>query len=118
MPAQFGVDVFEELSNLLNRRHEPVLLSSTKQELEGLANSSTKVGKQALLGLKVAERCSFVEVDKSPEETYDDVIVRVASDWRVPVATNDKELHQRLRKVGVAVIFLRQKRRFEMDGAV
>jgi hypothetical protein len=119
VPSQFGVDVFEGLSNLLNRRFEPILLASTKKELEGLAMaSSTKVAKQAMLGIKLAERCSFVDVDKNEDETYDDVIVRVASEWRVPVGTNDKDLHKRLRKVGVPVIFLRQKRRFEMDGAV
>ena len=118
VPSQFGLDVYEELSKLLNRRYEPILLSSTKKELEGLAQSSNKIGKQAMLGLKVSERCSFVEAEKTPDETYDDVIVRVASEWGVPVGTNDKELHKRLRKVGVPVIFLRQKRRFEMDGAV
>ena len=118
VPSQFGLDVYEELSKLLNRRYEPILLSSTKKELEGLAQSSNKIGKQAMLGIKVSERCSFVDVEKNIDETYDDVILRVASEWKVPVGTNDKELHKRLRKVGVPVIFLRQKRRFEMEGAV
>lgn len=118
IPSQFGVDIFEELSKLLNRRFEPILLSSTKKELEGLSESSPKIRKQAQLGLKLAEKCSFVSVDKSADETYDDVIVRVASDWGCAVGTNDGELRKRLRKKGVAVIFLRQKRRFEVDGAV
>jgi rRNA-processing protein FCF1 len=119
VPSQFGVDVFEELAKLLNRRFEPILLSSTQKELEGLAESSSiKIRKQALLALRLSEKCSFVSVEKTVNETYDDVIVRVASEWRVPVGTNDRELHKRLRKIGVPVIFLRQKSRLEMDGAV
>jgi rRNA-processing protein FCF1 len=117
--SQFNVDVFEELANLLNRRFEAVLLSSTQKELQGLAEStSPKQRKQAQLALKLAEKCNVVSVEKGLMDTYDDVIVRVAAEWKSPVATNDRELRKRLRKVGVPVIFLRQKRRLEMEGAV
>jgi rRNA-processing protein FCF1 len=117
--SQFNVDVFEEVANLLNRRFEPVLLSSTQKELQGLAESSSpKQRKQAQLALRLAEKCRVVVAEKGLKETYDDVIVRVAAEWKSPVATNDRELRKRLRKVGVPVIFLRQKRRLEMEGAV
>jgi rRNA-processing protein FCF1 len=117
--SHFKVDVFEELENLLNRRFEPILLSSTQKELQGLAESSSpKQRKQAQLALRLAEKCRVVAVEKSLKETYDDVIVRVAAEWKSPVATNDRELRRRLRKVGVPVIFLRQKKRLEMEGAV
>jgi rRNA-processing protein FCF1 len=119
VPSQFNVDIFTELSNLLNRRYEPIVLSSTVQELQRLAESvSPKIQKQALLALKLSEKCRYVCVKKSLKESYDDVIVRVAPVWKVPVATNDRELRMRLRKIGVPVIFLRQKRRLEMTGAV
>ncbi|MGD9130555.1 MAG: hypothetical protein PVH73_03150 [Candidatus Bathyarchaeota archaeon] len=117
--SQFNVDVFEELANLLNRRFEPVILSSTQKELQGLAESSSpKQRKQAQLALRLAEKCRVVAVEKGLAETYDDVIVRVAAECKSPVATNDRELRKRLRKVGVPVIFLRQKQRLEMEGAV
>ena len=119
VPSQFNVDIFEELTNLLNQRFEPVLLSSTQQELQGLAGSSSmKVRKQAELGLRLAERCSFVSVEKGSAETYDDVVVRVAAEWKSLVATNDRELRKRLRAVGVPVIFLRQKRCLALEGSV
>ena len=118
VPSQFRVDIFEELANLLNQRFDALFLSSTKKELEGLAESTPKIRQQALLALRLAEKCSFVCVDKNPNETYDDVIVRVATEWKCPVATNDKELKKRLRQKGVATIFLRQKRRLAMDGTV
>ncbi|MCW4023314.1 MAG: PIN domain-containing protein [archaeon] len=118
IPLQFRLDIFEELTNLLNKRYEPILLSSTKMELEGLAQSNPKIQNQALLALKFAEKCRFVSVEKRPNETYDDVVVRVAAEWKCPVATNDKEMKQRLREKGVATIFLRQKQRLAMEGTV
>ena len=110
IPLQFNVDVFDELSKLLNRKYEPVILSSTKKELEGLAESSQKIQKQALLALMLAKKCNFINIEKAQNESYDDVIVRIASEWKVPVGTNDKDLRKRLRKIGTPVIFLRQKK--------
>jgi rRNA-processing protein FCF1 len=119
VPSQFNLDIFEELKNLLNQRFDPILLSSTKKELQGLAKSdSPKEQKQAQLALKFAEKCRAVSAEKASDETYDDVIVRVAAAWKSPVATNDRELRKRLRDVGVSVVFLRQKRRLALEGSV
>ena len=119
VPSQFQLDIFEELTNLLNQRFEPVLLSPTYRELLKIAEKgSPKVRKQASLALKLAEKCRVVQVEKGLEETHDDVIVRVAAEWRCPVATNDRELRKRLKNVGVSVIFLRQRRRLELEGTV
>ena len=119
VPSQFHLDIFEELANILNQRFEPILLSSTQKELQGLAKSnSPKKQKQALLALKLAEKCRVIPVEKGLRETYDDVIVRVAAEWKSPVATNDRELRRRLRTLGLPVIFLRQKQRLMLEGAV
>ena len=119
VPSQFQLDIFEELANLLNQRFDPILLSPTQKELQKLAKEgSLKTRQQAFLALKLAEKCRVVHVEKGLKETHDDVIVRVAAEWKCPVATNDRELRKRLRKLRVPVIFLRQRRRLELDGAV
>lgn len=119
VPSQFHLDIFEELASLLNQRFEPILLSSTQKELQGLTESnSPKMQRQALLALKLAEKCRVVRVEKGLRETYDDVIVRVAAEWKSPVATNDRQLRRRLRNLGVPVIFLRQTHRLELEGTV
>lgn len=119
IPSQFRLDIFEELTNLLSQRFEPILLSPTHRELLKIAEKgSPKMRKQASLALKLAEKCRLIHVEKCLEETYDDVIVRVAAEWRCPVATNDRELRKRLRSRGVPVIFLRQRRRLELEGTV
>jgi len=119
VPSQFQLDIFEELTTLLSQRFEPVLLSPTYRELLKIAEKgSPKMRKQASLALKLAEKCRMIQVEKGLEETHDDVIVRVAAEWGCPVATNDRELRKRLRNVGVSVIFLRQRRRLELEGTV
>lgn len=119
IPSQFRLDIFEELKNLLTQRFEPVLLSPTHMELLKIAEKdSPKMRKQAALALKLAEKCRLIHVEKGLEETPDDVIVRVATEWRCLVATNDRELRKRLRNRGVPVIFLRQRHRLELEGTV
>ena len=78
---------------------------------------SPKTRRQVSMVLKFIEKCQIVDAEKKVNETHDDVIVRVASEWKCPVATNDKALRKRLRNINVPVIYLRQKSRLEMEGS-
>jgi len=120
IPSQFKIDIFEELNRLLNQRFEPVLLSSTFQELRSMAEKGApKRRKQASLALELsAEKCRLVNVEKEVGETNDDVILRIAIEWKSPVATNDLELRKKLRARDIPVIFLRGKNRLELEGAL
>jgi rRNA-processing protein FCF1 len=119
VPLQFRLDIFEELNNLLGQHVKPIMLSPTYQELQKLAESSSpKMRKQTMLGLKLSEKCQIVEVERTKDESNDNLILRIAKEWKCPVATNDRELREKLRKIGVAVVFLRQKKRLEIDGSV
>ncbi len=118
IPSQFHVDIFEELTQLLNQRFDSVLLSPTYQELQRIAKKgSPKTRKLASLALKLAEKCSIVHVETLSGEKHDDVIVRVAKEWRCPVATNDRELRKKLRKENVPAIFLRQRAYLDIEGS-
>jgi len=117
VPSQFKIDIFEELAKLLNQRFEPVLLSTTYNELLTMAEKgSPRRRKQASLALKLAEKCRVIAVEKKWEETNDEVILRIAADWKSPVATNDRELRKKLRSRRVSVIFLRGKGRLDLEG--
>jgi len=119
IPSQFNVDIFEELGTVLNRRFEPLVLSSTYKELRKIAEgTSTKSQHQAILALKFAQKCRQIEVSRRTGESADDVIVRVASEIACCVATNDRDLRRRLRRNNVPVIYLRQKSKLALDGAV
>jgi rRNA-processing protein FCF1 len=119
VPLQFKIDVFSDLKRLLNRSFELILLSSVKRELEVLARKgSPKMRKNASYALKLAEKCRYVEVDFPASALTDDVIVKVAEEWKSPVFTNDRQLKQRLRDISVPVIYVRQKSRLEIDGMI
>jgi rRNA-processing protein FCF1 len=119
IPSQFNIDIFEELAIVLNRRFEPVILSSTYKELQRIAESgSTKLRRQATLALKFAQKYREIDVEKDSAESHDSVIVRVASEMECCVATNDRALRRRLRRINVPVIYLRQKSHLSVDGAI
>ncbi|HIE18310.1 TPA: hypothetical protein EYP75_01145 [Candidatus Bathyarchaeota archaeon] len=116
IPFQFRIDIFEEINNLLGKA-EPIVLSTTLEELKRKAEkSSAKKYMQFSAALKLAEKCEILEVKREVSENYDDVILRVASELKIPVATNDAELRKRLRRAGLATIYLRQKSRLVIEG--
>jgi hypothetical protein len=117
IPLQFQIDIFEELLNLLNQQFDPILLSVTRRELFTMAKKgSPKMRKQASFALKLAQKCRIVQVKQGTEETHDDVIVRIAQEWKCPVATNDRMLRKKLRRKGIPVIFLREKAKLTLEG--
>jgi hypothetical protein len=118
VPLQFKIDVFEELKKLLNMKIELILLSPIRRELEKLAEKgSPKMRKNASYALKIAEKCKLIELDEKTAGSFpDDVIIKVAREWKSPVFTNDKELRKRLRNINVPVIYVRQKSRLEIEG--
>jgi rRNA-processing protein FCF1 len=119
VPVQFKIDVFSDLKQLLKRRFELILLSPVKCELEALARKgSPKIRKNASYALKLAEKCKCVEVDFPASTLTDDVIVKIAGEWKSPVFTNDRKLKKRLRDISVPVIYVRQKSRLEIDGMI
>lgn len=119
IPSQFHMDIYEELAKLLNRNFESIILTPTMDELQRLAEEgSPKLRKQAALALQFARKCRLVKTSKADHELHDDVIVRVASETNSYVATNDRDLRKKLRDVGVPVIYLRQRSRLAVDGAL
>jgi len=119
IPSQFHLDIFEELNRVIGQRIEPLVLSPTVEELQKFVRSkSVKISKQALLGLKLAEKCSIIKVKRKNDESNDDAILRTALKMMCAVATNDRKLRRKLRDVGVPVVFLRQKSTLMLDGSV
>ncbi len=119
VPAQFKLDIFEGLLNLLNQNYESIVLSTTMGELRSIVErGAPKLRKQAEMALKLAEKCSLVSVARKTGETNDEVIIRVAKQRKWLVATNDSELRKRLRNISVPVVYVRQKSRLELEGSL
>lgn len=114
IPIQFRVDVLKELERVTNRRVEAVLLSPIYKELKTLSRK-WKVKRQVQAALKYAEKLKILNYETKPDETIDDFILRLASKWKCPVATNDRTLRKRLRDINIPVIYLRQKSHLEIE---
>ena len=119
-PLELKLDIFEELHRLLKRNIDCVVIYPVKVELELLANKETfKLRRQANFALRLlAEKCKVVQVEVPDRATTDDVIVKVAKNWNVPVFTNDRQLKKRLRDISLPVIYVRQKSHLEIDGLI
>lgn len=119
VPLRFGVDIFEELQRLLGGKVRCVVPSPVIEELRRLRRDAKPSAKRETdFALTLAERCEVVEGCVEAGETVDDALIRLATKWGAPVATNDGDLRRRLRAEGVPVIYLRQRAYLEVDGPI
>ena len=107
VPAEFGVDIFSELSKL--GFDEWIVPSGVARELEGIASRGRGRARDAAhVALALMDRCRTVET-AGTAGNVDDSIVELAVKMKVAVFTNDAELKGRLREGGVKVVYLRQR---------
>lgn len=118
IPLQFRIDIFEELERVTNRKVEPILLVPVLEEVKMLSEKGGVKARQAAAVLKYVEKLKPLSCKVKPYETVDDLILRLAIEWKCPVATNDRILRKRLRDINNTVIYLRQRSRLEIDGQV
>jgi rRNA-processing protein FCF1 len=116
VPFQFNIDIFQEIEYLLQKKVDFIVPSSVKLELTGISSRGGEGASEASLALQLASRCRVVEVSLQPQETVDDAIIKAAQKLGAVVATNDVELKRKLGEMHVAVIFMRDKSKLEIEG--
>ncbi|MGZ4904006.1 MAG: type II toxin-antitoxin system VapC family toxin [Halobacteriota archaeon] len=107
IPWHFKIDVFEQLIQLgfVPSTIEPVL-----QELRTLAQRGFK---GANVALSLSKRCTIVQ--GADGASVDERLINTALKYKAAVVTNDKVLTHELRKRGIHVITLRNKRYLQVD---
>lgn len=120
VPILFGIDIFEEIPRIIERRVEFIFLKPVHEEMERLAREGRpKVRREMSSALELCKgRCQIMEFEPLSGETVDETLVRAAEKLRCPVATNDAALRRELRERGIPVIYLRQRSLLKMDGWV
>jgi len=118
VPILFGVDIFEEIPKIVERRVRFILLKPVHEEMERLAKEGRpKVKREMISALKICrDRCQVTEFRALGEEAVDELVIRAAEEFGYPVATNDAALRRRLRERGIPVIYLRQRSRLKIEG--
>lgn len=120
VPAQFSVDIFAETERVLERNIEFVVLESVVRELEKNLETAVRTERfKFRIALDFVERCNVVDLDEiSRNKPVDDQVLEYAYSASGVVATNDKELKERALARGIPVLFLRGKKRLELQGTI
>ena len=117
IPLKFKVDIFSELERLYGVMPTCIITSATLEELGYLKiGAKSSFLKEVKFAQRLVQRCKVVDIEARTKEKVDDLILRYAIETRYPVATNDIELKEKLRKQGLVVIYLRQKTHLVIEG--
>jgi rRNA-processing protein FCF1 len=113
MPAQFQIDLFDELRTLLGA-FEPLVLSGVIRELTGVSRARGRDGAAARHGLTLIERCSVVESSTLQSESVDAQLIEYAALNSCMVVTNDRRIRDALLTRGIGVISMRNQKKLEI----
>ena len=112
MPFEFSIDLEGELKRLLGAILIVVPIS-VETELRLLAQKASGEKKGRLqAALKLIERFERADVEAL---SADDAVLMCALKRKGVAVTNDTKLRQRLRAVGVPVVFLRGKQQLALE---
>jgi hypothetical protein len=107
---EFSVDWENQLGRLLGG-YRLVVPTAVIHELRILATQN-RGGKKVAAALKLIEKYETIDEDA---RSADEALVNIAEKTRGIVVTNDAELRNRLKDRGLAVIFLRGKKKLAFD---
>jgi rRNA-processing protein FCF1 len=113
MPAQFQIDLFDELCSLLGA-FEPIVLSGVIRELTGLSLAKGRDGAAARHGLVLGEKCTIVESGDLKSESVDAQMIEYAARNACMVVTNDRRIRDALFTRGIGVISMRKQKKLEI----
>ena len=97
----------------LEERVELFVSSEVIRELKSIANKKTKEGRLALIALELIKN-QKIRVVKSLKKNVDEDLIALAKNEGFIIATNDKDLKEKLKKENIKVICLRDKKKIEV----
>jgi rRNA-processing protein FCF1 len=101
--------IFQELEENV----ELFMSSETLREIKSMANRKTKEGRLAIVALKLIES-QKIKIVQSLKKEVDEDLLELAKKEGFIVATNDKDLKEKLKKENVRIICLRNKKKIEV----
>ena len=107
---EYHIDIDEELRNVLNEPFEVAIIKTTEKELKGKKNEN--------LARKWLEKLHVKLINPPKDDINVDQAILAVAEQNTLVATQDKELKQKLKKKGIQVITIRQKKYFLMENVL
>ncbi len=109
VPAVFGVDIFSEIDRCCTFKYALAVISPSLVELERLAREN-RTRAAATLALRFIKAKHINILPTAVKHTDDALVAYVRQHKECIIATQDKKLRERLKKAGVSVMVLRQKK--------
>ena len=111
MPFEFLVDLKDELTRLLGK-YKIIVPSSVYEELLFLSKKGKGRKKRlAVPALELIKNYDRINTDGKA----DDDVLKLAIKYDALVCTNDRELRKRAKKNSLKTVFLRSKKRLELN---
>jgi len=111
IPGEFGVDVFSELQRICDFNYDLYIVDQTVDEIEQIIDKDRGLSKRAAkLALDLAKKFDIGIIKTGRKNHVDDLLVDMAGQGNTIIATQDKELRDRINKIKGKIIMLRQKK--------
>ena len=120
VPAQFGLDIFEEAERELERNVDFVVIEPVLWELEKKLEQLSGAARQRFkVAMDLLKRCTIKKVSNSVTSLpVDQQILVFTKSINGVIATNDKGLIDQAIAEGIPVLFLRGKKRLRLRGTI
>ena len=110
---EFRIDIFQELSRVLDVRFNVYILDKTINELEKLINKP-KVNQFTINLVKSFIKRKNIKILRTSRNGYVDDLILSLKPGNLIVATQDKELKRKLKLKDIPIIIIRQKKYLEL----
>ena len=110
--SQFRVDVLDGIEEVLGKS-SLIVPMQVVSELEVMVEKGGKLGKAAKLALDIISEKGIEKV-KVDAENADSALLKLSGQG-FKIATNDRELRKAVKKSSGHVLYLRQKKKLELD---
>ena len=120
VPAQFGLDIFEEAERELERNVDFVVIEPVLWELEKKLEQLSGAARQRFkVAMDLLKRCTINKMsDAVASLPVDQQILVFTKSINGVIATNDKGLIDQAIAEGIPVLFLRGKKRLRLRGTI
>jgi len=115
IPAQFKVDIFEEIERIMTTKYKIKIIDKTIGELKNIIEKqSLKHKSAARIALQLVKKYKMPEIKTDLSANVDRLIIETVNKESFIVATQDKELKRHLKSKKIPLIILRKKQFLEL----
>ncbi len=104
---EMNIDIKSELERIIGRKFKLIVPESVFREL--------KLKKRGV-GLKLLNAFEYEVIPSN--KNADDAVLEIAINKKCIAATVDLKLRERLRKYGIPVVYIRSKKKLDVDGFI